>query len=85
MKKQLRCFPPMTNIKDIDIDYLMFDIKDLGNFHELYRAFQSIDQNQAWKARKISPSQMSLIFNLQSEQSSSEEYSTAKSTPSTSP
>ena len=43
MKKQLSCFPPKTNAKNIDIDYLMFDIKDLGNFHELYRAFKIID------------------------------------------
>ena len=43
MKKQLSCFPPMTNVKDIDIDYLIFDIKDLGNFHELYGALKTVD------------------------------------------
>ena len=31
----------MTNAKNIDIDYLLFDIKDIGNFHELYKAFKS--------------------------------------------
>ena len=81
MNKQLSCFPPMTNAKNIDIDYLMFDIKDIGNFHELYKAFKTIDQNQAWRTIKMTPSQMLLKFNTQSEQSPSDETSTAQSTP----
>ena len=67
MKKQLNCLPPMTNAKNIDIDYLMFDTKDLGNFHELYRAFKTIDQNQAWNTKKMSQSQLLLKINTESE------------------
>ena len=76
MKKQLNCLPPMTNAKNIDIDYLMFDIKDLGNFHELYRAFKTIDQNQVWRTRGMSTSKLSLSFHTQSEQSKGDANST---------